>query len=82
MDGVLMTEKRNPWNDGILAGAMILAVLACLFVLGVLVALTAGVQFTDSQNPAAQPIAGGMLALIAGMVFLFAMSSRWDRRHR
>lgn len=65
-----MSEQQgNPWNAGIILAAVVLFVLGGLFTLCVLVALTMGVQFVDGQNPAAQYYAGGLLALIAFMIF-------------
>jgi UDP-N-acetylmuramyl pentapeptide phosphotransferase/UDP-N-acetylglucosamine-1-phosphate transferase len=60
---------------------MVLAGLGGLFIVTVLVLVALGVQLSDNPAPHSRLLALGLLMLIGGMVFLIAMSERWERRH-
>lgn len=74
-------SKRNPWDQGLLLAGMLLVALGSLFIIGVLVVVALGVQLSETQAPGSRWIALALLALIAGMVFVFCMSARWKRRN-
>ena len=73
-----MSERRNPWDAGVMLGALVLLALGALFILGLLVGVLIGWIPT---KPGGQVFAGVALGVIAGMLFIFHMSSRWNKRH-